>query len=87
MAVLALGLVGLLSLFRNTIGGVATRTSVSVAAQAGGRYGMGGSVGGAPSGRPVAYRPAIPEPDSSSAEPDGSSAADSATAGFRFAIP
>lgn len=81
IAVVALGLVGVLGLFRNTVGGLANRTAVRVATQAGGGYGLG------PGEIPAAHRPATPDPDSASAEPDSSSAVGGAVAVFRFAKP
>lgn len=80
IAAVALGLVGVLTLLRDSVGGLTNRTAISVSQAAGG-YGTGGTVGGPPSGRPAA-------PDSSSAEPDSSAAAGRATAAsFRLAIP
>ena len=46
IAVVALGLVGVLRFFRNTTGGLTNRVSVSVSTQTGGGY--GGGTGGAP---------------------------------------
>ena len=86
IAVVALGLVGALRLFRNTVGGVTNRTAVSVSRQAGGRYGAGGSVGWAPGGS-AAHEPPTADPDSSSAQPEGSSASGGAATAFRSAIP
>jgi Flp pilus assembly pilin Flp len=76
IAVLALGLVGVLALFRNAVGGLTNRTAVSVSTRAGGAgYGSkAGGVGGGSSGGTVAHMPAAANPDSASAEPDSSSA-------------
>jgi Flp pilus assembly pilin Flp len=88
LAVVALGLVGVLRLFRNSVGGLTNRAAVSVSTQTGGSYGVGGGGGGAPSGGHAAQRPATPDPDSSSAETDTPADAGGATAGsFRLTIP
>jgi Flp pilus assembly pilin Flp len=84
IAVVALGLVGVLRFFRNTTGGLTNRVSVSVSTQTGGGY--GGGTGGAPSASPVAHRPAT-APDSSSGAPDSSSASGGVTAVLGFEIP
>jgi Flp pilus assembly pilin Flp len=73
IAVLALCLVGVLGVFRNAVGGLTNRTAVSVSTRAGGGYGKGGSAGRGSSGGTVVHRPAAADPDSASAEPDGSS--------------
>ena len=71
IAILALGMIGMLELFRNAVGGVTNRTAVSVSRRASGGYGV------RPSG--VVYRPSLPAPaeppeaDSSFVEPDSSS--------------
>lgn len=80
IAVVALCLVGILGLLRNSVGGVTERVAVDVSTQTAGGYGTGGTAGGAPSWRPAAYRPADPDPDDSSAEPDSSSATGPTTA-------
>jgi Flp pilus assembly pilin Flp len=86
--VLALGLVGVLALFRNAVGGLTKRTAVSVSTRAGGGYGKAGSVGGGSSGGTVVHWPAAADPDSASAEPDSSSATGSPTvASLDPAIP
>lgn len=85
-AVVTLGLVGVLRVFRNAVGGLTHRTAVNVSTQTGGRYGAGGAAGWAPGG-PTAHRPATPDPDSSSAQPDSPAAGGGATTAFRFAIP
>jgi Flp pilus assembly pilin Flp len=87
IAVVALGLVGVLRLLRNAAGGLTNRAAVGVSTQTGGKYGVAEPVGGAPSGRPAAHRPATPDPDSSSAQPDSLSAGGGATTAFRFGIP
>jgi len=80
IAVLAIGLMGILALFRNAVGGLTNRTTVGVSAQAAGGYGMRMAGGGGSSGGTVGLRPAPAEPDSSSAEPDSSSATGGTTA-------
>jgi Flp pilus assembly pilin Flp len=85
IAVVALGLVGVLRFFRNTTGGLTNRVSVSVSSQTGGGY--GGGTGGAPGASPVAHGPATADADSSSAEPDSSSGSGGATAILGFEIP
>ncbi len=86
LAVVALGLVGVLRLFRNSAGGLTNRVAVSVSTQTAGSYGTPGTTG-SPTAGPVAHRPGTPEPDSSSAEPDSSSATGGgATAALRFGI-
>jgi Flp pilus assembly pilin Flp len=88
IAVLAVGLLGVLAIFRNAVGGVTNRTAVSVSTQVSGGYGTGRSVGGGVIGGIVAHQPAPADPDSSSAEPDSSSAAGGSTAAtFDPAIP
>jgi Flp pilus assembly pilin Flp len=88
LAVVALGLVGVLRLFRNSVGGLTNRAAVSVSTQTGGSYGMGGGGGGAPSGEDAAHRPPTPDPDSSSTEEDSPAEAGGTTAAsFRLAIP
>jgi Flp pilus assembly pilin Flp len=77
IAVLAIGLAGVLTIFRNAVGGLTNRTAVGVSTQASGGYGK--SQGG-PSGGIIAHRPAAADPDSSSAEPDSSSASGGTTA-------
>lgn len=71
LAILAIGLMGVLELFRNSVGGVANRTAVSVSARASGGYGV--RVSGGSSGGTIAQRPLPEEPDSTSVEPDSSS--------------
>jgi Flp pilus assembly pilin Flp len=73
IAVLSLCLVGGLTLFRNGVGNLTKRTAVSVSTRTGGQYGKGGGGMGLPGGT-VVHMPAAPEPDSTAAEPDGSSA-------------
>ena len=88
LAVVALGLVGVLRLFRNSVGGLTNRAAVSVSTQTGGSYGMGGGGGGAPSGGDAAHRPPTPDADSSSADEDGPDDGGGATAAsFRLFIP
>lgn len=84
VAVVALGLVGVLRLFRNSTGGVTNRVAVSVSTAGG--YGTRGPAG-APSAGPVAHGPATGDPDSSSAEPDSSSATPGAAAALLFRKP
>jgi Flp pilus assembly pilin Flp len=89
LAVLALGLVGVLALFRNAVGDLTNRTAVSVSTRAGGAgYGSkAGGVGGGSSGGTVAHIPAAADPDSASAEPDSSSAGGPTVATLDPAIP
>jgi Flp pilus assembly pilin Flp len=75
IAVLALGLVSMLALFRNAVGGLATRTAVGVATRSAGGYGVKGvSISGGTSAGTVGHWPAPPEADSAAVEPDSSSA-------------
>jgi Flp pilus assembly pilin Flp len=88
LAVVALGLVGALRLFRTSVGGLTNRAAVSVSTQTGGSYGVGGGGGETPSEGHAAHKPPTPDPDSSSAEEDGPDDAGGATAAsFRLAIP
>ena len=80
IALLGVGLAGVLAIFRNAVGGVTNRTAVSVSTQVSGGYGTGRSVGGGVIGGIVAHQPAPADPDSSSAEPDSSSASGGTTA-------
>ncbi len=76
IAVLALGLVSMLALFRNAVGGLATRTAVGVTTRSSGGYGVKGvSISGGLGAGTVGHWPAPSEADSSAAEPDSSSAA------------
>ena len=79
IAVLAIGLVAVLTMFRNAVGDLTNRTAVSVETQTAGGYGRA-TGGGGPSGGAVVHRPAAAQPDSSSAEPDSSSATGGTTA-------
>jgi Flp pilus assembly pilin Flp len=87
MAVLALGLVGVLAIFRNAVGGLTNRAAVGVSTHAAGGYGKGTTVGGGLSGGMVAHRPAPADPDSTSAEPDSSSAGGTTAASLDPAVP
>jgi Flp pilus assembly pilin Flp len=87
LAVVALALVGVLKVFRNTVGSLTNRTAVTVSQQTARGYGSGGTVSWTPSGSPAAHNPETPDPDSASAEPDSSSAAGRAAAAFRLAFP
>jgi Flp pilus assembly pilin Flp len=87
LAVVALALVGVLKVFRNTVGSLTNRTAVTVSQQTARGYGSGGTVSWTPSGTPAAQNPATPEPDRASAQPDSSSGAVRAAAAFRLAIP
>jgi Flp pilus assembly pilin Flp len=78
IAVLALGLVGVLGVFRNTVGGMTNRTAVTVTKAAGG-YGRAGSVGVGRGGGSGAHKPAPAGTDSSAAQPDGSPATGGST--------
>jgi Flp pilus assembly pilin Flp len=80
LAVLAFGLMGVLAIFRNAVGGLTNRTAVSVSTEAGGGYGTGRSVGGGSIGGIVSHGPSPSDPDSSSVEPDSSSATGGSTA-------
>jgi Flp pilus assembly pilin Flp len=79
IAVLAIGLLGVLAIFRNAVGGVTNRTTVSVSTQAAGGYGSSWA-GGGPSGGVIIHRPPTSDPDSSSTEPDSSSSTGSSAA-------
>ena len=74
IAVLALGLVGVLALFRNAVGGLTNRTTLSVSTRAGGGYGKAAGVGAGSGGGTVVHWPGAADPDSASVEPDSSSA-------------
>lgn len=80
IAVLGLGLVGVLAIFRNAVGGITNRAAVGVSTQTAGGYGKGAVGGGGSSGGMVLLRPAADEPDSSSTEPDSSTAIGGTTA-------
>jgi Flp pilus assembly pilin Flp len=80
IGVLAVGLMGVLAIFRNAVGGLTNRTAVSVSTQAAGGYGTGRRVGGGVIGGIVAHGPPAADPDSSSAEPDSSSTTGGTTA-------
>lgn len=71
IAILALGLIAVLTGFRNAVGGLTNRTSVTIARQSSQGYG----VGGGPAAPPVSLAPAPEDPS----EPDssGSDGADS----------
>lgn len=86
LAILAIGLMGVLELFRNSVGGVANRTAVSVSARASGGYGV--RVSGGSSGGTIAQMP-LPEeePDSTSVEPDSSSTAGGTAASLDPNLP
>jgi Flp pilus assembly pilin Flp len=73
IAVIAIGLVGVLTIFRNAVGDLTNRTAESVSTQTAGGYGRA-TGGGGPSGGAVVHRPAAAQPDSPSAEPDSPSA-------------
>ncbi len=87
IAVLAVALVGILRVFRNTVGGITNRTAVTVSVQAAGAYGLAGLPDGGPSGSYVGYRPVSSDADSSSAEPDSSAAGGSAVATTEWKTP
>jgi Flp pilus assembly pilin Flp len=70
IAVLALGLIGVLSLFRNTIGSAVDRTAVTVSTQTAGGYGVKGTIGGGHGGGAIAHEPTTGAPDSPSPDPD-----------------
>jgi hypothetical protein len=80
IAVLAIGLAGVLGIFRNAVGNLTNRTAVTVSTQADGGYGKGATLGGGPGGGTIAHELPNADPDSSSAEPDSSSAAGGTTA-------
>lgn len=67
IAVVAVGLIGTLQLYRSVVGDLTTRTAVSISAQAGSGYGAPASVRGVPMrGRPTASGQEPADPDSSS---------------------
>ena len=82
IAVLALALLGVLTGFRNSVGGLANRTAGKVSTAGGYRYG-----GGAPIGSPVGQSPASPDPDSSSAEPESPPGEGGSPAAAHLTIP
>jgi Flp pilus assembly pilin Flp len=73
IAFLALGLIGVLSLFRNTIGSALDRTAVTVSKTAGG-YGVRGTIGGGSGGGAIAHGPTTGDPDNPTPDPDSSAA-------------
>src|SRR5918995_266754 len=75
IAVIALGLVGVLALFRNSVGGITNRTADKVSMQAGSGYGIVGTGSTASSGGSAALGPGPSDPDSAAAVPDSASAA------------
>ena len=67
IAVVAVGLIGTLRLYRSVVGDLTTRTAVSISAQAGSGYGVQASERSIPmGGRPTARRQDPADPDSSS---------------------
>ncbi len=70
IAVLALGLVGVLTLYRRSVDGLTTRTSVTISAQAGSSYGSSMSGGNPAPWRPSGQRQDPADADSSSSQPD-----------------
>jgi Flp pilus assembly pilin Flp len=86
IAVVALGLVGVLRFFSNTAGGLTNRVAVSVSAGTAGGYGSRGS-GVAPSASPAGSSSPTADPDGASAERGSSGAAGGATAVFRIELP
>jgi Flp pilus assembly pilin Flp len=87
IAVVALGLIAVLRVFRNSAGGLTNQVAVGVSTRTAKGYG-GGGTGGAPIARPAGHRPATPDPDSSSAGPDSSSTpGGGATAILDFRLP
>jgi Flp pilus assembly pilin Flp len=88
IGLVALGLLGILMLFRSSVGDLTNRTSVSISKRAGGGYTAAGGVGKTPIGRrPGTGDPDTPDPDSTSAHPDSTSAAAHAPSSFRLAAP
>ena len=86
IAVVALGLVGVLRFFSNTAGGLTNRVAVSVSAGTAAGYGSRGA-GVAPSASPAGPKSPAADSDSASAEPDSSGAAGGAAAVFRIELP
>lgn len=78
-AIIAIGLAGVLALFRNAVGGLTNRTAVSVSTQTGGAYGRRTFASGGSSGGTVVLRPAPADPDSAAVEPDSTSTNDGST--------
>ncbi len=74
MAIIALGLIGILALFRNAVGNATGRATVSVSRQAAGGYGVKGAGGGGSGGGAIAQGPTTGAPDNPSPEPDSSAA-------------
>lgn len=79
IAVLALGLVGVLSLFRNSIGRALDHTVVSVSKQTAAGYAVRETVGGRRGGA-IAPGPTTGAPDGPSPDPDSSAALGGTTA-------
>jgi Flp pilus assembly pilin Flp len=80
IALVALGLVGALAVFRNSVGNVANNSAVTISQKTGGGYGTGG--GWAPSqgyGSPAPVNPA--EPDSSGGDSTAVAAASRVSTG------
>lgn len=73
IAVVALGLIGALAVFRNAVGDLTNRTAVTISDQSSSGYGSGGGAGVAPMSWTGVPAPG-PEPDSTAADsaPSGS---------------
>lgn len=84
IAVVALGLVAVLRIFRNSVGTLTNRTAVTISKQSAGGYGGGGGAMAPPSETTIGYEPAPSGSDSSASEPDSSSAGGHTTGAFRF---
>lgn len=73
IAVIALGLLGILALFRNAVGDATDQAAMSVSKRAGGGYGVTVAASGARGGG-IAHGPKAGPPDSASTNPDSSAA-------------
>lgn len=90
LAILALGVIGVMHVFRRAVGDMTNRTAVIISKQSATGYASGSSLGGGGSGAgsPVSPEPPVPPPDSLSAGGEPPCAGGSATctlAGYKTA--
>lgn len=85
IALVAVGLMGVLTLYGQAVGDLTSKTGVSISRQAGTGYAGAGGAGRAPIGmRPTVGDPGTPDPDSTSADPDSASTPAHASASSFF---
>ena len=71
IAVVALGLIALLSAFRNKVGDLTNRTSVTITRQSSHGFGYGRGGGGPIGGKPAPDTPSDPEPEPNEGDSTG----------------